>query len=57
MADMQKPLPAQALHSRRAVFLAGLAGVLALGATAWLWMQHGMTIYATQIATFAWSCL
>ncbi|MCU0790435.1 MAG: hypothetical protein MUE79_05200 [Nitratireductor sp.] len=54
---MQKPLPAQALHSRRAVFLAGLAGVLALGATAWLWMQHGMTIYATQIATFAWSCL
>jgi hypothetical protein len=29
---------------------------LAAGATAWLWMQHGMGVYAAQLASFGWNC-
>jgi hypothetical protein len=56
MADMQTAPD----HRRKSAPLAPLAIVglgLAAGATAWLWMQHGMGVYVAQLASFGWNCL
>jgi hypothetical protein len=57
MAEMESALAQQGRHFRsgRAIF-AIAAGVLAIGAATWLWLQHGLAVYVTQAATFAWNC-
>jgi hypothetical protein len=53
MADMQRATD----HRRNFAPFALAALGLAAGATAWLWMQHGMDVYAVQLASFGWICL
>jgi hypothetical protein len=52
MADM-RTMPD---HRRRLVPLALVGLGVAFGATAWLWLQHGMDVYAAQLAGFGWNC-
>jgi hypothetical protein len=60
MADMnaiRTTIPVRPEHLRPALLaLAAVAAGLGVGAVAWLWSTHGLSVYLVQMANFAMTC-
>jgi hypothetical protein len=60
MADMnpiRTAIPVRQGHLRSPLLLlAAIAAGLGIGAVAWLWSTHGLSVYLVQTANFAMTC-
>lgn len=57
MNAIRTTIPDRQAHLRQPLLvLAAVAAGLGVGAVAWLWSTHGLSVYLVQMANFAMTC-